>query len=111
MTEERLVLAELLEKAGDVVKVGLIASYTGAFAIWGSQFQQAVKAYQALHGNTVKGPAGPKFIVNLDATGCDPCDKTVKIIFPRSCHGVSSLDADGIGRRIAVLTGTKRESI
>ena len=44
--------------SADVVKVGLVASYTGAFATWGSQFQQAIEAYQALHGNTVKGPDG-----------------------------------------------------
>ena len=44
--------------SADVVKVGLIASYTGAFATWGTQFQQAVEAYQALHGKTVKGPDG-----------------------------------------------------
>ena len=44
--------------SADVVKVGLIASYTGAFATWGTQFQQAVEAYQAIHGKTVKGPDG-----------------------------------------------------
>ena len=43
---------------GDTLKVGLIASYTGAFATWGTQFQQAVEAYQAVHGKTVKGPDG-----------------------------------------------------
>jgi branched-chain amino acid transport system substrate-binding protein len=47
-----------ISASADVVKVGLIASYTGAFATWGSQFQQAVEAYQALHGKTVKGPDG-----------------------------------------------------
>jgi branched-chain amino acid transport system substrate-binding protein len=40
------------------LKVGLIASYTGAFATWGTQFQQAVEAYQAVQGKTVKGPDG-----------------------------------------------------
>jgi len=44
--------------SAEIVKVGLIASYTGAFATWGSQFQQGVEAYQALHGKTVKGPDG-----------------------------------------------------
>jgi len=44
--------------AADVVKVGLIADFTGAFANWGSQFQQAVQAYQAVNGTTVKGPDG-----------------------------------------------------
>ena len=42
----------------DTVKVGLIADFTGAFATWGSQFQQAVEAYQAIHGDSVKGPDG-----------------------------------------------------
>jgi branched-chain amino acid transport system substrate-binding protein len=53
-----LVLACRTASADDVVKVGLIASYTGAFATWGSQFQKGVEAYQALHGKTVKGPDG-----------------------------------------------------
>jgi branched-chain amino acid transport system substrate-binding protein len=44
--------------AADVVKVGLIASYTGAFATWGVQFQQAIEAYRAVHGKTIKGPDG-----------------------------------------------------
>src|SRR5205823_3083063 len=44
--------------AADTVKVGLIADFTGAFATWGTQFQQAVEAYQAVNGKTVKGPDG-----------------------------------------------------
>ena len=40
----------------DVVKVGLLADFTGAFATWGPQFQEGVEAYQALHGKIVKGP-------------------------------------------------------
>ena len=44
--------------SADTVKVGLIADFTGAFATWGSQFQQAVEAYQAIHGKSVKGPDG-----------------------------------------------------
>jgi branched-chain amino acid transport system substrate-binding protein len=44
--------------SADVVKVGLIASFTGAFAVWGTQFQQAIEAYQAMHGKSVKGPDG-----------------------------------------------------
>jgi len=42
----------------DVVKIGLISDFTGAFANWGQQFQQAIEAYQAVHGKTVKGPDG-----------------------------------------------------
>jgi hypothetical protein len=48
-----------------VVKVGLIADFTGAFATWGAQFQQAIEAYQALNGKTVKGPDDGK-LVNID---------------------------------------------
>src|SRR3569833_1993546 len=48
--------------AAEVVKVGLIADYTGAFAIWGQQFQQAIEAFQALNGKTVKGPDGKEIV-------------------------------------------------
>ncbi len=44
--------------SAETVKVGLIADFTGAFAVWGSQFQQAIEAYQAVNGKTVKGPDG-----------------------------------------------------
>ena len=44
--------------SADVVKIGLIADFTGAFATWGTQFQQAIDAYQAVNGKTVKGPDG-----------------------------------------------------
>jgi len=44
--------------AAEVFKVGVIASFTGAFATWGTQFQNAINAYQAVHGKTVKGPKG-----------------------------------------------------
>ena len=44
--------------SADTVKIGLIADFTGAFATWGTQFQQAIEAYQATHGKTVKGPDG-----------------------------------------------------
>ncbi len=33
--------------AAEVFKVGVIASFTGAFASWGTQFQNAINAYQA----------------------------------------------------------------
>ena len=52
-----LILATATAHA-DVVKVGLIADFTGAFATWGTQFQQAIEAYQAVNGKTVKGPDG-----------------------------------------------------
>lgn len=51
--------------AKEIFKVGVIASYTGAFATWGSQFQNAIEAYQALHGKTVKGPKGEEIEVQF----------------------------------------------
>jgi branched-chain amino acid transport system substrate-binding protein len=61
--------------AAEVVKVGLIADYTGAFAIWGQQFQQAIEAFQATHGKTVKGPDGKEIEIQYvyrDATSAGP---------------------------------------
>jgi len=61
--------------SADVVKVGLIADFTGAFATWGSQFQQAIEAYQALNGKTVKGPDGKEHEIQFvyrDALSAGP---------------------------------------
>jgi branched-chain amino acid transport system substrate-binding protein len=44
--------------AAEAFKIGLIASYTGAFASWGPQFQNAIEAFQAINGKSVKGPKG-----------------------------------------------------
>ena len=57
-----LVLSVSAASAAEVFKVGLIASYTGAFATWGTQFQNAIDAYQAIYGKTVKGPKGEDLI-------------------------------------------------
>jgi len=61
--------------AAEVVKVGLIADFTGAFAVWGKQFQQGVEAYQAVNGKTVKGPDGKEIEIQYiyrDATSAGP---------------------------------------
>jgi branched-chain amino acid transport system substrate-binding protein len=61
--------------AAETVKVGLIANFTGPFAVYGSQFSQAIQAYQAIHGNSVKGPKGEQItieFVNRDATSAGP---------------------------------------
>ena len=44
-----LSLSAGVASAADVVKVGLIADYTGAFAMWGTQFQQAIEAAVRYH--------------------------------------------------------------
>ena len=40
----------------DTYKIGLVADFTGIFATWGTQFQQAVQAFQADYGKSVKVP-------------------------------------------------------
>ena len=90
-----LLLWTIAASAGEVVKVGLIASYTGAFATWGSQFQQAVEAYQALHGNTVKGPGGEEIEIQFvyrDAASQGP-DKAKQLAAELSCTTASSFSA------------------
>jgi branched-chain amino acid transport system substrate-binding protein len=49
----------------ETFKIGLIASYTGAFATWGTQFQNAIEAFQSVHGKSVKGPKGETIDVQL----------------------------------------------
>lgn len=39
----------------DTVRVGVIAPFSGPFAIWGQQFQQAIEVYQAQHGTEAGG--------------------------------------------------------
>jgi hypothetical protein len=59
-----MVLLSAGRAPADVVKVGLLADFTGAFATWGPQFQEGVEAYQALHGNSVQGPDKPQVEVH-----------------------------------------------
>ena len=49
----------------ETFKIGLIASYTGIFATWGTQFQHAVEAFQATNGTSVKGPKGETINVKM----------------------------------------------
>src|SRR4051794_6810292 len=66
-----LVIPRQAAAAADVFKIGLIADYTGAFATWGPQFQNAIEAYQAIYGKSVNGPKGEPIDVQFvyrDAT-------------------------------------------
>ncbi|HLU20602.1 MAG TPA: ABC transporter substrate-binding protein [Pusillimonas sp.] len=56
--------------AQDVVKVGLITSLTGPFAEFGQQMQAGVKAYQAMHGDTVAGKRVE--VIFRDTGGANP---------------------------------------
>jgi branched-chain amino acid transport system substrate-binding protein len=61
--------------SAETFKIGLIASYTGAFATWGTQFQNAIEAFQAINGKAVKGPKGESVDVQLvyrDAASAGP---------------------------------------
>ncbi|TFL11463.1 ABC transporter substrate-binding protein [Pusillimonas caeni] len=57
-------------QAQEVVKVGLITSLTGPFAEFGQQMQAGVKAYQAMHGDTVAGKRVE--VIYKDTGGANP---------------------------------------
>ena len=59
-------LVALPALAQDVVKVGVIAPFTGPFADYGKQFEAGVKAFQKVKGDTV---AGRKVQVIVKDTG------------------------------------------
>ena len=44
-----------LAQAQDSIKIGLIAPFSGPFADYGKQMEGGIKAYMALHGDTVAG--------------------------------------------------------
>ena len=70
-----LALTASTAASAETFKIGLIASYTGAFASWGPQFQNAIEAFQAIHGNKVKGPKGEDIEVQFvyrDANSAGP---------------------------------------
>ena len=41
--------------SADTVKVGIVGTFSGPFARWGQQFQQAIEVYQKQHGKSVNG--------------------------------------------------------
>jgi branched-chain amino acid transport system substrate-binding protein len=63
-----LVLATAAQ--AETVKVGLIAPFSGGFAIWGEQFQRAVEAFQAVNGKSVNG--NDIEVIYRDVGGPDP---------------------------------------
>lgn len=65
-----VVLAMAGSAAAETVKVGVIVPFSGAFARWGAQFQQAIAVYQKHNGDTVKG--NKIEIVYRDVGGPDP---------------------------------------
>ncbi|WP_397475536.1 ABC transporter substrate-binding protein [Pusillimonas sp.] len=56
--------------AQDVVKVGLITTLTGPFAEFGQQMQTGIRAYQAMHGDTVAGKRVE--VIFKDTGGANP---------------------------------------
>ncbi len=65
MAAAAVVILPLHAASADTFKIGLIASYSGAFATWGTQFQNAIEAFQAINGKSVKGPKGEDIDVQL----------------------------------------------
>jgi len=63
-------LAGATTACAEVVKVGVIANFSGAFAIWGQQFKQSVEAYQNVNGKSVDG--NEIQFVYRDNGGADP---------------------------------------
>ncbi len=41
--------------SAQTVKIGLLAPFSGPFAVWGTQFKQSVEAFQKVHGDSIKG--------------------------------------------------------
>jgi branched-chain amino acid transport system substrate-binding protein len=56
--------------AAETVKVGVLGVFSGGFARWGEQFQQAIAVYQKQHGDTVNGHKIE--VVYRDVGGPDP---------------------------------------
>jgi branched-chain amino acid transport system substrate-binding protein len=57
-------------QAQDTIKVGVIAAFSGPFADYGKQMEGGIKAWMALHGDTV---AGKKIqVIYKDTTGPSP---------------------------------------
>ncbi|MET0856883.1 MAG: ABC transporter substrate-binding protein [Telluria sp.] len=59
-----------LAQAQDTIKVGLIAPFSGPFADYGKQMEGGIKAYMALHGDSVGGKKIQ--IIMKDTTGPAP---------------------------------------
>jgi branched-chain amino acid transport system substrate-binding protein len=50
------VVAAIAQSAGaDTVKIGILAPFSGPFAMYGTQFKQAIEVYQAQNGTSVGG--------------------------------------------------------
>jgi branched-chain amino acid transport system substrate-binding protein len=56
--------------SAETVKVGVVGSFSGPFARWGQQFQQAIEVYQKQHGKSVNGSEIE--VIYRDAGGPDP---------------------------------------
>ncbi|MBM3608601.1 MAG: ABC transporter substrate-binding protein, partial [Alphaproteobacteria bacterium] len=56
--------------SAQTVKIGVVASFSGPFAVWGKQFKESVEAYQRVHGKTANGHEIQ--FVYRDNGGADP---------------------------------------
>ncbi|HWM45277.1 MAG TPA: ABC transporter substrate-binding protein [Xanthobacteraceae bacterium] len=65
-----LLAAATTAAQADTVKVGVVGPFSGPFARWGTQFQQAIDVYQKQHGKSVNGHTIE--IIYRDSGGPDP---------------------------------------
>jgi branched-chain amino acid transport system substrate-binding protein len=65
-----LTVAMAAGASAETVKVGVIGTFSGPFARWGEQFQQAIKVYQKQHGASVNGNTVE--VIYRDDGGPDP---------------------------------------
>lgn len=69
LTAAALIFGPVTARA-ETVKVGLIAPFSGPFAVWGKQFKEAVEAYQKVNGKLVNGHTIE--VLYRDAGGINP---------------------------------------
>jgi branched-chain amino acid transport system substrate-binding protein len=65
-----LILGGASSSNAETVKVGVVATFSGPFARYGEQFQQAIKVYQKIHGTSVNGNTIE--VIYRDDGGPDP---------------------------------------
>ena len=41
--------------SAEVIKIGMIANFSGPFAVWGQQFRQSMEAFQKVNGKSIDG--------------------------------------------------------
>ncbi len=56
--------------SAEVIKIGMIANFSGPFAVWGQQFRQSMEAFQKVNGKSIDG--NEVQLIFRDNGGADP---------------------------------------